>query len=141
MVLLKRRYTRQVGNGAIPIRIIVLFLPRPGKKCNWPDRNLSRARRGSQGGRDAGDERIKEKKARVRTGDRLVITMIRATNGPRKIEESEQESCLGSSSKWRMGAGHVERNRYRSSPRSAGSNSSFQWKWILRTGFWDFEAD
>lgn len=31
----------QVGS-AIPAGcIIVLFLPRPGKKCNWLDRNLS----------------------------------------------------------------------------------------------------
>lgn len=31
----------QLGSGAIPATIMVLFFPRPRKKCNWLDRNLS----------------------------------------------------------------------------------------------------
>lgn len=80
-----------------PWCIIVLFFPRPGKKCNWLDRNLSprveeiRARGMHRDARERGRE-----EARVRAGRPSVITMIRndeTVHGKNEQGGTEREPC------------------------------------------------
>lgn len=72
-----------MGNGR-DTDIIVLFLPRAGKKCNWPGRILSLEDGGyveGEGvGRDARRGMNEGEKSACANGRPFVITMIR--NGP-----------------------------------------------------------
>lgn len=103
-----RRCSGQVENGAIPADIIVLFFPRPGKKCNWLDRNLSPRVEETMRMGDARGMMSEGEKARVRTGRPPVITMIRTTK--RSVEKRtrgteerivQRRSTFGSTAKWR----------------------------------------